>query len=130
MVCPKTPESRSGAQLAHKLLPRLTATDKVWGNGMKVEKEIEKGWDDLSRAATRGRIGLFLGAGLSIPNKLPSWFDLTAQLCDKECPDRVGRLRQTGVSLESQLAIAQKKKAPSAGSLMFGVVCTQDSVIN
>ena len=47
---------------------------------MDGKRFIEEGWERLFDVTKKGRIGLFLCAGLSIPNRLPSWADLTAQV--------------------------------------------------
>ena len=74
---------------------------------MDKSEQISKSWTALFERAERSRIGLFVGAGLSVPSKFPKWPDLTAELCDpNKDVVRVQQLQACGVSLVSQLAIA------------------------
>lgn len=66
---------------------------------------IDQSWTTLDRVAKKYDIGLFVGAGLSTPNAMPGWAELTALLSNGLSKDQVATLVHS-VSLTSQLGLA------------------------
>jgi hypothetical protein len=64
-------------------------------------------WHRLRRVLNRYDIALFLGAGLSIPNKFPSWHALTSKLSGHSI-ENVQLLEARGISLSAQLQLAKQ----------------------
>lgn len=72
--------------------------------------DVEASWQRLHDTTHNKAIGFFLGAGLSIPNRFPSWPALTAAICRRDESD-VECLVREGVGLETQLAVAREEAA-------------------
>jgi hypothetical protein len=76
-------------------------------------QRIDNAWECLQSVAAKSPIRLFVGVGLSIPNELPSWSDLTANIDHNGSHDnhrkRVEQLQERGVPLISQLAILRER---------------------
>lgn len=76
---------------------------------------IENSWYDLFQKVKRYDLGLFVGAGLSIANRMPSWVSLTASLANS-AGKTVTSLANEGVPLTSQLGIAHGATLGSSGA--------------
>ena len=69
-------------------------------------EDVDQSWVSLKKIISGYDFALFLGAGISIPNKLPSWSGLTAMLSKKDQRE-VENLERSGISLSAQIGIAK-----------------------
>ncbi len=69
---------------------------------------IDKSWNELFGIVKRYDIGLFVGAGLSFDNKLPSWESFAARLFAKPSSEDAIRLQEHGIPFASQIGVAHK----------------------
>ena len=71
-------------------------------------ESADASWQRLQDVLNDFDVALFLGAGLSVPNKIPAWQALTARLSNEAEPV-VRKLQSYGVSLTTQLQLARQK---------------------
>ncbi len=79
---------------------------------------IEASWKQLFERLKWWDLGLFVGAGLSIANRLPSWAELTARLSSSR-RERVESLVRQGVPLVSQLNLAREQVLGQGGETLW-----------
>lgn len=65
-------------------------------------------WSRLKRVLDGSEVALFVGAGLTIPSRIPSWSELTARLAGVD-DKRVAALEAKRIGLTTQLQIASQK---------------------
>lgn len=73
----------------------------------------DESWARLREVLKKFDIALFLGAGLTMPNRLPSWVELTARLSSCS-PAQVKTLQAHNLALTTQLQLA---RAPFSSSV-------------
>lgn len=73
----------------------------------QIEQEIGRSWDKLHEVLSKYDISIFAGAGLSKNSEMPDWAQLVAELSAHKSVERVWELYKRGVSLPSQLGIAE-----------------------
>jgi hypothetical protein len=67
----------------------------------------EQSWDHLRKTVEIYEIALFLGAGVSSPNKIPSWTEFVRNLGEWS-PDEMTKFSSAGLSLISLCEIAKR----------------------
>jgi hypothetical protein len=67
---------------------------------------IDQSWARLKKVISDYDFAIFLGAGISIPNKIPSWAGLTGMLTKKNEVE-VTTLERSGISFSAQIGIAK-----------------------